>query len=114
MGFNTTVVVLNDALDQIEKDPEFGKNLGNAIRRLTVNPNGIDIPAGCHCNAAHVVETHHADFATVVAVGGNYGVMLSSSWLQNKPLDDKESKILMLKNLAAELGFTVRKMKRKS
>lgn len=32
MGYNTTVVVYNDALDQIANDPEFGKKLVAAIR----------------------------------------------------------------------------------
>jgi len=32
MGYNTTVVVYNDALDQIESDPQFGANLAAAIR----------------------------------------------------------------------------------
>lgn len=31
MGYNTTVVVLNDALDAIRDDPEFGKKLYHAI-----------------------------------------------------------------------------------
>jgi len=34
------------------------------------------IPAGCHGNAAMIVETHHADFDVLVKVGGNRGVVV--------------------------------------
>jgi len=38
MGYNTTVVVMNDALGSIEKDPEFGKNLVRAVLRAVHSP----------------------------------------------------------------------------
>lgn len=75
MGYNTTIVVMNDAIDQIESDPNFGKNLAAAVRELSDGiRDRIDVPAGNHVNAAHVVETHHADQTAVVTVGGNLGV----------------------------------------
>jgi len=36
MGWNSTVVVMNDALGYIEEDPEFGTKLARAISKLTV------------------------------------------------------------------------------
>lgn len=79
MGYNTTVVVLNDALSSIENDPEFGKKLVAAIRKCSyyVSPERpIDVSAGSHVNAAHVVETHHADATSIVCVGGNLGKLI--------------------------------------
>jgi hypothetical protein len=78
MGFNTTVVVLNDALDQIANDPEFGKKLADAIRCIGYRPgpHSLYVTAGNHSNAASVVETHHSSMTVVVAVGGNYGSVL--------------------------------------
>ena len=73
MGFNSTVIVLNDALDQIEKDPYFGKNLAKAILRVGCYGNKVDIQSGNHCKAATVIETHHADYYEYIKVGGNYG-----------------------------------------
>jgi hypothetical protein len=73
MGFNTTVVVLNDALHQIENDPEFGRNLARAIMRVSGRGGKMDVPAGNHCNAAEVIESHHADWMVYVRVGGNTG-----------------------------------------
>ena len=72
MGYNTTVVVLNDALDQIRDDPEFGQKLYDAILRVQ-RGKPVDVSAGYHCNAATVIETHHADYKVLVEVGGNYG-----------------------------------------
>jgi hypothetical protein len=77
MGWNTTVVVLNDALDFIENDPEFGRRLAQAIVRCH-SSGPMDVAAhssrgGIHCNAARVIETHHADCTVKVEVGGNTG-----------------------------------------
>lgn len=68
MGLNTTVVILNDALHDIRRDPKFGENLFFAI----INGDK-HVPAGGHGNAAYVVETHHADHEVLVRVGGNLG-----------------------------------------
>jgi hypothetical protein len=75
MGFNTTVVILNDALDAIENDPDFGKNLVAAINKV-LHGGPVDVSAGCHYNAATVIETHHADYNVIVSVGGNYGKVI--------------------------------------
>lgn len=76
MGYNTTVIILNDALDQIKKDPLFAEKLYDAC--LTVNRGRqVDVSAGNHCNAATVIETHHADVAQPVIIGGNCGYYLA-------------------------------------
>ena len=84
MGLNTTVLILNDALTQIENDPEFGKKLVKVIRERTILEKIVDgrgrissyVQAGNHVNAASVIETHHADLTALVAIGGNYGNVL--------------------------------------
>jgi hypothetical protein len=104
MGLNTTVLILNDALHQIETDPQFGENLARAI----MTGQSIDVSAGCHCNAARVLETHHADMTSVVAVGGNIGRRVSV--FNGNHFDSPED---TLKALADSLGFrVVRKSKR--
>ncbi len=73
MGFNATVVVLLDQLDRIERDPNFGKQLADAIRRVSARPNeSHQYVAG----QTRVIEVHHADQQIVVAVGGNTGKVL--------------------------------------
>ncbi len=82
MGWNTTVVLLNDALHEIAEDPEFGKRLADAVSLLAVNKGPVDVSAhgrrSIHCNAATVIETHHADITVHVAVGQNYGQVVPS------------------------------------
>lgn len=75
MGYNTTVVILNDAIHQIKDDPEFGKNLHDAVLGLALPEKYRSryVPSGHHCNAAEVIEHHHADGIKLVAVGANTG-----------------------------------------
>ena len=60
MGFNSTVVVMNDALHDIEGDKDFEANLA-AILQVGGRGGEVDVRAGSYCNAATVIETHHAD-----------------------------------------------------
>lgn len=81
MGYNTTVVVINDALDYIAEDPLFGKRLAEAIKAAG-HGGAVDVAAhntrgGIHCNAAIVIETHHANLDVRVRVGGNYGKVVA-------------------------------------
>lgn len=103
MGYNTTVVIVNDALDQIAKDTKFGENLARAIKNKAGVRSRIDVESGNHCNAAHVVETHHADETVLVSVGGNLGVaqLTYHGWDHH----EREGQEAMLKEWANKLGF---------
>lgn len=85
MGYNTTVVVMNDALGMIEGDPNFGKNLARAIAEVG-RGKPVDVPAsngrGVHCNAATVIESHHADYDVYVRVGQNFGEAMDLEMMQ--------------------------------
>lgn len=113
MGYNTTVVVLDDALSEIEGDKDFGKTLSSKISEKSVSNNPIDVPAKSgtctHANAAQVIESHHADIVTLVAVGGNTGKVLARGhgvWRM------EESDLLELLNTAAQnLGYELTKKK---
>jgi hypothetical protein len=114
MGWNTTVVVHNDSLGAIGKDPEFGKNLERAILSIGMTDGKcIGVPAnggGClHCNAVEVIETHHADQVVAVAVGGNYGVEIGYAGGWKAMGDTQEKKVGMLRTLADRLGYTLHK-----
>ena len=81
MGWNTTVVVMNDALSAIRDDPQFGERLYRAVLAIQ-RGKPVDVAAhangGIHCNAATVIETHHADHTVYVKVGQNCGVPFTS------------------------------------
>ena len=105
MGFNTTIVVLNDAANQIENDPDFGKKLVRAM--LTLDREGGNVSAGNHVNAAQVVETHHADNNMLVSVGGNRGERLEGGYASYRATPE-ETAVAVLK----QLGYVVYKKKR--
>lgn len=114
MGFNSTLLVLNDCLDQIAKDKDFGKKVEQTILRYPFigEYGGRDISSG-HCgNAATVLSCQHADATALLAVGGNCGTILSPNvGLSHYTEDDKER---ILREYANELGFyIVKKRKRK-
>jgi hypothetical protein len=85
MGFNTTVVVLNDALHYIERDPDFGKKLVAAIMSVGCYNKPVDVSAMGHRNAASVIECHHADHDVYVKVGGNYGEVVAPELIRKRP-----------------------------
>lgn len=77
MGMNATVVVLLDSLHRIKEDPEFGAKLVRAIQDQITSQKDEDLASG-GANVAVVVEQHHADHMSVVAVGANGGQVLST------------------------------------
>ena len=104
MGYNTTVVVLNDALSDIENDPEFGRKLAAAVRKVSLG-KPVDVSAGGHCNAAIVLETHHADNQQLVLVGGNYGQLLPCNVRYHSETPEMD----VLTTLATKMGYFLRK-----
>jgi hypothetical protein len=112
MGYNTTLLVLNDALGDIANDPLFGSRLQDAVHALSMERGGVDIAAhastgALFINAARAIETHHADETAIVAVGGNCATKLGSIYNRSHHLP--EDKLRILRDLALELGYTLRK-----
>lgn len=107
MGYNTSVLIMNDSMHEIAKDPEFGKKISDAAGLLFRGNKPIDIQVGGHCNAATVIEQHHADQTAILAVGGNYATVLGTHWsyAHHRP----EDKLAILKSLADDLGFDISK-----
>ena len=107
MGYNSTLLILNDALHQIANDKEFGRKVADAISHLSVDRKPVDISSGGHCNAATAIETHHADSIKLIAVGGNCGQDLGYvGSYRSEALD-------MLQSLADSLGYRVVRKKQK-
>ena len=112
MGYNTTVVFINDALDQVAADPNFVSNLLDAISQASQLPDQrIDISAGNHANAAHVVECHHADTSIAITVGGNLGQVRARTYSGVRP--DGEVQEDLLRNWADKLGYRLVPLKPK-
>lgn len=73
MGYNTTVNILNDALDQIQKYPE---EFVQGILRSHNYGGGFGV--GCHANPVEVARSEHADVFQLHAVYGNSLVTLNA------------------------------------
>ena len=106
MGYNSTVLVLNDALHDIEKDLEFGKKLVRAISHLQVNPSPQDISAGGYVNAALAIESHNASGIVPILIGGNYAHVIKDIWIG---FEAQDYELSLLKELANKLGYKVSK-----
>lgn len=109
MGYNTAVLILNDAMGNLKTDPDVGRKLYDAMgesSRPEYREKGVDFSIGNHGNGGMVLPSYHADTTQIIAVGGNYmrrlGVTFGS-------LTDDER---LLKNLAESLGYTVTKARR--
>lgn len=72
MGFNTTVLILNDAFDQIRKHPEeFVAGLDSKMQ------DGGSFGVGCYANPVEVMPTQHADVFRLYCTHGNMIMELS-------------------------------------
>ena len=100
MGYNTSVLILNDNLHEIEKDQEFGKKVSRAVSGLRFGEPKIIFPQ------TTIVETHHASGYSVVAFGENNATVLSPSVF---PYGNEDFKLKLLRELADQMGFRLRK-----
>lgn len=106
MGFNATIVVMVDSLHEIEVDKAFGKKVSDAILSVGCYNKPVDISCGGHCNAATVIDSHHADQTSLIAVGGNYATVLlpyAGGYAHHTP----EAKEAILREFARQMGFTL-------
>lgn len=102
MGYNSSVIVMNDALHDIAADPDFGKNLSRAITSL-VHGKPVDVRALNHVNAATAIESHHADNTSLVSFGGNCGVAHLQMWgWKHNDIVEQE---MLCRKWAEKLGF---------
>lgn len=100
MGFQTTMVVLNDALHEIRDDKDFGEKVYDAALKISHSITPIDIHANMHANAASVIESHHADEAVMLVASGNTMVNMGSvgTWASTDPVN-------YLKKAADKMGY---------
>jgi len=68
MGYNTTILILNDTIPDIQANPEeFVKNLLTQIAK-----GEGEIKCGNHGNVAYVMKTEHANYPRLYFTEGNW------------------------------------------
>lgn len=109
MGWNTGVIILNDAMGQITKNPnEFVENLNEAMSLYHRDNKYLDIQAGNHCNAASVFHQSHADSVGVYSIGGNCASKMMEIYNGGRHTTE-DDKLKLLKKMAFEMGYQLRK-----
>lgn len=114
MGYNTTILILNDGLSDIKNNlKEWFDKVQHHIGLNHTSDAGTrdgkahyslgDVSAGCHANPSTVVATHHADETLVIAVGGNCATVLGHFWNANHHTD--EAQLKLLKEMADARGY---------
>lgn len=99
MGWISTIVVLNDFLHEIGKEPRFGAMVENAVLSLShTKPQDIG-------HYATAIETHHNDGIIPVLVGHGKGTSLEVS----VPWNSDDPELDLLKRLAEKRGFNLHK-----
>jgi hypothetical protein len=82
MGNQTTVIIRNDAIGDIRRNPvEFVNTLAEMIEHGRTG----DFAVFSHGNPAQVIETHHADYTVIVAAGGNTAYVIGSVYKWHWP-----------------------------
>lgn len=77
MGYNTTVVILSDGLNDIEKDPEFGRELVDAIRVQAITGQSESLSSGAG-NVGRVISSYHSSNDALILTGHNTGKVISN------------------------------------
>lgn len=113
MGYNTPVLLLNDALDEMRNDPTFAKRIVEASATAAMWGKPIDVSAGSHCNAATVLPSAHADFVQVIAFGGNHTTTLLRVYNGGHHYTSDEQ-VQLVKDLAHQYGYRLVKLSGKS
>jgi len=109
MGYNTTVVIMNDALGAIGDDPDFGKHLRAAVlRAISKKDCPVHVGALGHSTAALVIETHHADFEVLVRVGGNHGNVVNDTTPESPDDQDEVVGVMEVAEAMSVSSQTVR------
>ena len=111
MGYNSGLIVLNDALYVIEQNPlQFTEGVVRAIQsaggHLRTPPGRIDIAVQGHVNAASLFHMAHADEHQVYVVGGNCAQAIKGGFTSIRGYQDSdETNLALLKSMADEMGF---------
>ena len=110
MGINSTIFIYNDLLGEIERDPEgFVREMCREIQGFGYSTEMKTFFPG----QSTVMSVAHADYVTVLAVGGNHATVLGrmhNGGRHHSPQDQ----VKLLREIASQHGFNlVRKPKKK-
>lgn len=104
MGMNSVIMICNDCIHAIEKDPAgWWRAAWEAIRRGKL-PKHFGF-GNCGGAAFSAVLEQHADMQSLVVFGGNYATVIWSGHRGNEPHHTKEQIVKLLKAAASKYGY---------
>lgn len=106
MGYLTTAFIFNDFLSDIKEDPALGESLYYSCLQQYSSRDIIPIQSKGN-PMGYTVSCQHADVTQIVAVGHNTGCLLGNHY--GGCGNDEETKLKILKSLADDLGYSLRK-----
>lgn len=115
MGYQATIIVNNDCLQDVRDDSEFGRKVAQAVGKLSLpveyrGGRGSEVPIHTGgSTGAYAIETHHADHYVVLAVGNLGAVTLSPAAHPIKRNAEDSKEVALLRAAADQLGYTLRK-----
>jgi hypothetical protein len=108
MGHNTTIMIMNDAMHEIDKDPAgWWRKTKNAMAECYCSANPVEYGHGSHVNGFSVVSNKHADFTSVVVVGRNSAEVVGTSLYS---AGNDEGLVNVLNDILAAKGLRVAKI----
>lgn len=101
MGRNTTILILNDAFSEINKDPAgwWEATKQAALQEYlfkSQHKTGVEYGFGSHSNGFRVICEDHADYTNLIAVGGNHASSLLRVHNDGKHHSEQEQADLLL------------------
>lgn len=108
MGFNSTLVIRNDAAGMIEKDTDFGAKVIDGIRRFDRSKDPVRISSFCSDAARVVACDHDRSFqGLVVGLCSAWSMGFAGSWSERMRdcMTEEQRKIEFLRNMADALGY---------
>ena len=111
MGYNSGLIILNDALHVIKDNPlRVTEGVVRAIQSAPMSyhrgASRIDVAVQGHVNAASLFHMAHADEHQVYVVGGNTALAVPGGFTRIGGYQDpKETNLALIKQMADEAGY---------
>lgn len=103
MGFNTALMILNDAADGLKDNPDVGTSIYNALLE-SQRGKPVDFSIKSYANGGVVLPSHHADVVQLIAVGGNDMTPVVNLYGAWREMSEPEE---LLRRFADQLGFRI-------
>lgn len=104
MGFRTLVLLHNDRTSEWEKDPELGRKIMIGMNHT----HDKDHFGPANLDYGRVVECTHADTQTLAVIDSyHFDALAHGHWHQGQTHEQRD--LALLKQLAAKMGYSLRK-----